>query len=152
MALNTEDKKGIAEAVSAALAKNKPEKIANEFDGVKITEWLFRAIVALLLYFGTGVKNEQTKQGEVLQEMKSDISIMKRDKEYETKQINEFESVLSKPRFTKEDFDIGIQPLKNQLNENTTELNGRSGFMSNTEKRLTRMEYLLEEFVAFKKK
>ncbi|WP_044398805.1 hypothetical protein [Lacinutrix sp. Hel_I_90] len=138
-------KEEIIEAVKAS-QQTKP------VDSHKVTEWLFRGLVALLLFLGNNIRVLQIDQGIAQQAILNDINILKRDKEYEKEQYEEFKQILSKPRFTKDDFDQSITPLRTQLNQNTGELNRRSTITGEAEKRISRLEYLMEEFVALKKK
>lgn len=117
-----------------------------------ITEWLFRALIGLLLFLGNNIRVEQAEHGKDLQDIKSDVSKINTENEYYYRDVESFKSILSKPRFTKEDFDINVSPLLKQLNANTTELNTRNNFMSNTEKRLTKLEYQIIELIEYKKK
>lgn len=137
-------KEEIIEAVKAS-QETKP------VDSHKITEWLFRGLVALLLFLGNNIRVLQIDQGIAQQAILNDINIMKRDKEYERQQYEELKKILSKPTFTKDDFDQNITPLRTQLNQNTGELNSRSTIMGETEKRLSKLEYRMEEFLDFKK-
>ena len=116
-----------------------------------ITEWLFRALIGLLLFLGNNIRVEQENQGNDLQEVKSSISKMQTENQYYYKDVEGFRQVLAKPRFTKEDFDLGITPILKQINANTNELNTRNNFMSETEKRLTKLEYQIVELIEFKK-
>lgn len=140
--MNTEEKKEILELLN----ESKSPLIDKN-----ITEWLFRALIALLLFLGNNIRLEQQKQGDNLQQVKQNVSEIKTKNEYYSKDIEAFKQALSQPRFTKEDFDLGISPLVKQLNANTHELNVRNGFMSETEKRLAKIEYQIIELIEFKK-
>lgn len=140
--MTTEEKKDIVDLINASKS---PVIDKN------ITEWLFRALIGLLLFLGNNIRIEQANQGKDLQDVKSSISKIETENQYYYKDVESFSQILAKPRFTKEDFEINISPLLKQLNANTSELNTRNTFMSETEKRLTKLEYQIVELIEFKK-
>lgn len=105
----------------------------------KIIDWLFKALIGVIVWIGIGLRND-------VDILKQDVSKISTERVYSDRDMEAFKEFIAKPRFTKEDYDNYTTPLINSVNKNTLELNARSQFISDTEKRLLKLEYSIEEF------
>jgi len=144
MSLTSEDKKDIAMIFTEMNQRSPTYNPLKKIDG-NITEWLFSGLLALLLYVGNNIRVEQETQGPALQEMKINIFKITSDKQYYTKDLEDFRAALSNPQFTRKDYNEAIKPILTLLEQNGKELQSRSTFMADHEKRVTHLEYLVEE-------
>lgn len=103
------------------------------FDG-NITEWLFRALVGITIFFGYGVYNDQ-------KELKTQVTRIEIDKGYYEKEMLKISSFLEKPRFTKEDDTAIMNPVILQVNKNTNNIDELVELNKKSDKRITRLEY-----------
>jgi len=106
-------------------------------ENAKYIDWLFKAFIALLVYFG----QETMKDVELL---KDDVNKILTESEYEKKQLQEFKEFASQPRFTQQNFDANIKPLVNQMNQNTSELNTRGPVINGLQEKFIRIEVKLD--------
>ena len=129
--------------------KNRNQNQSNAFDG-NLTEWLFRGLLGLLLFLGNNIRDEQQKQGNDLEEVKANILQLSTENAYYSRDFEAFKDILSN-NVTKDELISNVNPILKQLNANTAELNARNGFMNDTEKRITKLEYQMVEILELKK-
>lgn len=124
-------------AFASAIATALKSEVKPPNDG-RFIDMSFKALSALSMLLVVYIFNS-------VNILKEDNSNMKKDNQYLIKMVEKNDDFASKPRFTKEDFDIHITPLVNQMNKNTIELNTRSTFIETTQNRLLKLEYNVEE-------
>jgi len=107
-------------------------------DGKKLMDMFFKFISAAsmaLIFWIFGSVNT----------LKEDNGNIKKDLQYLTQKVESINDFTQQPRFTKDDYNTQITPLLNQVNKNTAELNSRGQFMEDTQSRLIKLEYKMEE-------
>lgn len=119
------------------------ESQKNDTEKGRIIDWLFKALIGVIVWIGIGLRND-------VDVLKNDVQKISTERVYSEKDMDAFRAFIQKPRFTRDDFDNLITPLVNSLNKNTVELNSRTNFMADTEKRLLKIEYKLEELILTK--
>lgn len=122
----------VSQIVSALKESQKPDEKS------RIIDYLFKALIAVIVWIVVGVQKD-------VDDLKVNVQTLSNDKIYSERDMEAFKQFIEKPRFTKEDFDAQIQPLINNLNKNTLELNTRSAFFVDIEKRLIKLEYRVDE-------
>lgn len=119
------------------------ESQKNDTEKGRIIDWLFKSLIGVIVWIGIGLRND-------VDVLKNDVQKISTERVYSEKDMDAFRAFIQKPRFTRDDFDNLITPLVNSLNKNTIELNSRTNFMADTEKRLLKIEYKLEELILTK--
>lgn len=122
-----------------AIAINDSQKHDN--DRGKMIDWLFKALIAVIVWIGIGLKND-------VDMLKNDVSIIANDRAYSQRDMDKFKTFIEKPRFTDEDDDVKLIPIISRLNElekrdleTRTEQKARSILFKSIEERLKEMEY-----------
>lgn len=133
--MTQDEKKELAKIVADSITKNQ----RGLPDVGKTVDWLFKALIAILVWMGSGVKSD-------VDTMKTEISKMATERQYTQREMDNFKEFLKEPRFTKNDFDAQILPLTNQINRNTTELNVRGPVLDDIASRLIKLEYKVEQY------
>jgi len=127
MALSQEDKDFILGAKKPFLEKN-------------ITEWLFRGLVTILLFFGNDIRIQQN-------ETSKDVTEMKIERTFYQKEMQKITTILEKPSFTKEDNSVSLSPVILQVNKNSDNIADLLEVSRNNEKRVTKIEYDLQDYL-----
>ena len=120
-----------------ALQSRKP---TNEIDKSKAIDWLFKSLIAIVVWVVVGLRND-------VDFVKTEVSKIATEKQYSERDMQDFREFIAKPRFTKEDFNIAIEPLVKQVNQNTLELNTRRSTLGDIENRLIKLEYKYDEVI-----
>lgn len=120
-----------------ALQSRKP---TNEIDKSKAIDWLFKSLIAIVVWVVVGLRND-------VDFVKTEVSKIATEKQYSERDMQDFREFIAKPRFTKEDFNIAIEPLVKQVNQNTLELNTRGSTLGDIENRLIKLEYKYDEVI-----
>ena len=108
-----------------------------ETEKTKIIDWLFKALIGVLVYLGMGMQKD-------ISILKTDVQKLTTEKVFNDKDMQALKDFTEKPRFTRDDFDSAILPLLNQINLNTTELNLRKATLNDFESRIVKLEYQSE--------
>ena len=110
----------------------------------KYIDWLFKALIGVLVYLGTGLKQEVKDLRTDVNVVKADVTKMATESNYSKEDMKDVKSFISVPRFTSDDFDNKITPLQNQVNQNTTELNARAPVIDGLQEKFIRIELKLD--------
>lgn len=105
----------------------------------KWIDWLFKATVGLILYFGLEVKKDVTV-------IKEDTSSLRQTVMLQQQTVNQLQAQSSKPIFTEADYINRTQPLINSINKNTLMLDELQGDVHLVEERLLELEFLNEAY------
>ena len=110
--MTDQDKKEFATILAEALNKND-----NGIPSSKaVTEWLFRALLAILTFYGVGVYQKVNTVYDYM-------SAQQIESEYEKQERLELKALLKEPRYTKNQHDSETAPLVNQVNRNSAQIN-----------------------------
>jgi hypothetical protein len=133
--MNSEERKEFVEIIKE-VNSSKSNDIIN-LKGASVTEWLFRALIALSIWVGLGMKKEVEQQSENINKLESVVSTMQTRQEMKDETFDQLVEFMKDPKFiTENDFDKSIQPVITQLNKNTDALNSRTVFMNETTSKL----------------
>lgn len=119
------------EQITKAIASSKDNKGS---DQAKYIDWLFKALIAILVWLGTEMKGD-------VNVLKENVSKMATERVYSERDMEEFKSFISKPRFTREEYDILTTPIINNINKNSLELKMLGQDKNDMDKRLMDLEY-----------
>lgn len=100
--------------------------------------------IALIGFIGLQMVNNLEVVTEKVTTIESNQNVQSSDFNFYKEEIKSIKDVLKAPKFTKEDFDIAINPVIKQLNNNTEELNVRSDLMEIQNNKILRLEYRIE--------
>lgn len=101
-------------------------------------EWIFKGLILLVVYMGQGIQAD-------VEIMKTTLTTAAAEKLYFEKRLVQIDKFIEKPRFTKEDFEIGVNPIIKQLNINTDELNKRTVTFSEVQEKLIRYDLRIKQ-------
>lgn len=110
-----------------------------------VIDWLFKALVAVIVYLGMGIKNSQNELSSQLNLINSKIQTMEAQNVYKKEDMEDVKSFMLKPRFTREDYEQLTNPTKQKVERVVLELESRNNFMQNTENRLLKLEFDLKQ-------
>lgn len=110
-----------------------------------VIDWLFKALVAVIVYLGMGIKNSQNELNSQLNLINSKIQTMEAQNVYKKEDMEDVKSFMLEPRFTREDYEQLTNPTKQKVERVVLELESRNNFMQNTENRLLKLEFDLKQ-------
>lgn len=116
----------------------------SDLDVKKWTDWLFKALIAILVYLGSGIKSEVKIMQDDLSDLQSDVARILIQKQYQDQDILNLKDILREPRFTNEDYLLQSQPVRDQVSKNTKELSTRNAWMNETSDKILDIIYRLE--------
>tara|TARA_R110002049_G_scaffold224712_1_gene396474 strand:+ start:1267 stop:1668 length:402 start_codon:yes stop_codon:yes gene_type:complete len=111
---------------------------SKDSDKSKMIEWLFRLLLGVIVWIGLGLKND-------VDTLKKDVSTIITQRTYSEVEITNLKDFLKKPRFTREDYENLIIPIKSSVNKNELELKSRVAFMDQTQTRILKLEYEMQQ-------
>ena len=79
------------------------ESQKSENDRGKIVDWLFKALIAVIVWIGIGLRKD-------VDVLKGDVSRMATEKSYSQRDIDAFKEFVKTPRFTEQDYENHIGP------------------------------------------
>lgn len=109
----------------------KPDNKADERN--KIIEWLFRLLLGVLVWLAVDMKDD-------VAQMKIEIQKIATEKVYNERDMELVKQYISKPVFSKQDFETQLAPTLIQINRNSIDINALMQFREVIEKRLTHLE------------
>ena len=99
-----------------------------------VFDWLFRALMGVLVYLGVGLMNRVDSIDKSVGLVGEDVKVLKIESDYEKREMESFKAFVKEPRFTKQDYEDDVQSTKTQVNRNINQLNElRSLIQSNTD-------------------
>lgn len=128
--MNENDINKIVEAFNSSKFK--------ESEKNRIIDWLFKALIAVIVWIGIGLRND-------VEILKQDVNKITTQRTYSERDMDNFREFIKTPRFTKEDDDVALYPVKQDVIRNTLELKTRSSFFQEIEKRLLKLEFDLKQ-------
>jgi hypothetical protein len=111
-----------------------------------VTEWLFRALIAVLIYMGNNLGTNQDVVISKLIAVERTISNMETADAYYKKEAEKIQNTISKA-ISKEEFQTGINPIISQLNENTKQINSATSILGNQNNRIIKLEITQENLL-----
>lgn len=96
----------------------KENRKANEIDKNKAFDWLFKALIGVLVWIGIGINDN-------VENLTGAVADLKKDNSYSLREIEKFRDYASRPTVTMQDVQSELKPLVTQINANTSELNER---------------------------
>lgn len=130
MSMAKEDIERIVTAVAESRHKDS--------DKTKIVEWIVRALLAILVYLGMGLRAD-------VDSLKQDVAKLTNDRVYSDRDMSTLRDFMAKPILGKTEITDMLLPLITTINKNTTEINAVNIKSTDFEKRLLRVEYLLQD-------
>ena len=115
-------------------------KNENTEDSRKYTEWILRGAVALIIFIGNNALSQLTDQGEELQKASATLLKIQLQSEYSNKELVKLRDNQNKFA-SKEDLKSSNEVVLDQTNTNTKELNQRSGFIKETNAKITKLQF-----------
>lgn len=125
--------KEISEIVKALKDDRQHDK-----DKDKWVDWLFKALIGLLVYFGLEMKKDVSV-------IKSDTSDLKQTVMLNQQSINNLKGVTNRPTFTEGDYVQRTQPIINSVNKNSIQIEELNAKTQKIQERVLELEFISKE-------
>ena len=126
--MTSEEKKEIAELIAASQQKNGLPNVGT------VADWLFKALVAILLYYGSDIKT-------TVESLKADQQKSSVEAVYQQKVVEKLEKLLDEPRYTKNQHDSENAVNLDNIRRNTAELNARKDVIESNTRDIRELKY-----------
>jgi len=120
-----------------AIQQNRQE----QRDKDKWVDWLFKALIGVLVYFGVEMRQDVSDIKDKQADMSDAVIINQEAIKQFTMSVNSMRSFMSEPRFTKQDFSAGVNPIITQMNRNSLQIEENHNDISDIEDRILKIEF-----------
>lgn len=129
------------EEITKLLSKAISESKGSNSDRDKYIDWLFKALIGVLVWVGMGMKDDLKSSLDFQVKIQSTILEMRKDSEHDAEKIQAVTNKLEEPRFTRQNYDLLTLPVFTQVNLNTATLTERAGILEDLTNRILSLEY-----------
>ena len=129
--MTDQEKKEMIQMVATTMAANQKHVP----DLSKIVDWLFKALIALLVWQGLDAKGTLEEVSDKVTKLEISDQVAKKDTE-------DFRAYINQPRFTREQYQMEAQPTINQVNRNTNEINEIKNNVLDNDNQLRELKFI----------
>lgn len=110
----------------------------------KWVDWLFKALIGLLVYFGLEMKKDVSEIKDQQTELAKIVLLNQQSVNGLNGSLGDLQSFTSKPRFTAEDFLEKTTPLINSINKNSIQIQQNEQNIQSLTERVLQLEFIQE--------